>query len=176
MEIKLNLDTKKVQKALNLTENKLGRLHQRAAKRTAVNVRVIASKGNLGVGGLRRKKVPRARVKPLKGQTPGIWFGLNDIRASELKEKPQKVEGGVMFRGKFYPGYFLARFRHDRNPKSIKRAVILPKGKRSWEEIMVPIAKEARRFIESKVQPKVPHLYNKNFEQAVDGVPYVKRK
>ena len=175
MEIKLNLDTKKVQKALNLTAKKLEGLHRRAVKRTAVNVRVIASKGNLGVGNLRRKKVPRARVKPLKGQTPGIWFGLNDIRASELKEKPKQVEGGVMFRGKFYKGYFLARFRHDRNPKSIKRAVILPSGGKSWVEVMVPIEDQARRFIENEVQPKVEGLFNKSFECAVDGVPHVRK-
>ena len=123
MEATIRLDTRKVQKALKASEKQMATLHKRAAKRTAQNVRVIASKGNLGIDGIRRKKVPRARVKSLKGATPGIWFGLNDIRASEFKEKPKQVPGGVMFRGKFYKGYFLARFRHDQLPKSIKRAV-----------------------------------------------------
>ena len=175
MDIRLDLDTKKVKKALKLTEKQLGNLHKRAAKRTSQNVRVIASKGNLGVEGLRRKKVPRARVRHLKGATPGIWFGLNDVRASEFKEKPRKVPGGVVFRGKFYEGYFLARFRHDQLPKSIKRAVKLPEGNRSWVEIMVPIEKEARAFIEREIEPKIGELFNKNFGQAVDGLAHVRR-
>ena len=103
MDISLTLNTRKIQKALRLTEKQLATLQKRAAKKTAVNVRAIASKGNLGIDGLRRKKVPRARVKPInKADEIGIWFGLNDIRASEFRERPKKVAGGVQFQGKFY--------------------------------------------------------------------------
>ena len=175
MEVSLDLDSAKVQKALKLTEKQMGTLFKRAAKRTAQNVRVIASKGNLGLEGLRRKKVPRARVKPLnRGDKIGIWFGLNDVRLSEFKGKPKKVEGGVVFRGKFYDGYFLARFKHDPNPKSIKRVLILPPGGKSWEEAVVPIEKEALRFIETRIQPQVGKLFNKNFEQTVDAHAHIK--
>ena len=177
MEVSLDLDTKKVQKALNLSEKQMTALHKRAAKRTAQNVRVIASKGNLGIGEFRRKKVPRARVKPLnRGDKIGIWFGLNDVSASEFKGTPKKVEGGVTLRGKFYKGYFLARFKHDPNPKSVKRVLILPPGKRSWEEVRVPIEKAARAFINNEIQPKVEGLFNKNFEQAVEGQATLKWK
>lgn len=177
MEVFLDLDTKKVRKALNLSEKQMTALHKRAAKRTAQNVRVIASKGNLGIGALRRKKVPRARVKPLdRGDKIGIWFGLNDVRASEFKGKPKKVEGGVTFRGKFYKGYFIARFKHDPNPKSVKRVLILPPGKRSWEEVMVPIENLARAFIKDEIQPKIKALFNKNFQHAVDGQAALKWK
>ena len=61
MDIKLDLDAKKVQKALGASEKQMERIHRRAANRTAVNVRAIASKGSLGLDGLRRKKVPRAQ-------------------------------------------------------------------------------------------------------------------
>ena len=176
MDIKLSLDTSTVQKALKLTDKQLQRLQKRAVKRTAINARAISSKGNLGVDGLRRKKVPRARVKPLKGETPGVWFGLNDIRASEFKEKPVQEKKGVRFQGKFYPGYFLTRFRYDPNPASIKRAVTLPEGKKSWEEILIPIEAQARGFIEREIEGKIGDLYNKNFEQAIDSVRYVKKK
>ena len=81
MDIKLDLDAKKVQKALGATEKQMERIHRRAANRTAVNVRAIASKGNLGLDGLRRKRVPRARVKPLKGKDAGhLDSALNDIK------------------------------------------------------------------------------------------------
>ena len=177
MELFLDLDTDKVQKALNVTEKQMTALHKRAAKRTAQNVRVIASKGNLGLGELRRKKVPRARVKPLnRGDKIGIWFGLNDVRASEFKGTPKKVEGGVTFRGKFYQGYFLARLKHDPNPTSVRRILILPPGQTSWEEVMIPIENLARDFIDREIQPKIEGLFNKNFEQSVDGQAALKWK
>ena len=176
MDIQLKLDEKKVQKALGATAKQMEKLHRRAANRTAVNARAISSKGNLGIDGLRRKKVPRARVKPLKGKTPGVWFGLNDIRASEFKEKPIQEKGGVRFQGKFYPGYFLSRFRYDPNPKSVKRAVTLPEGKRSWEEILVPIESEAREFIGREIEPQLDELFDKNFGQVVDHQSNLKWK
>lgn len=174
MEVQLTLDTKKVRKALQASEKQMATLHKRAGRRTAQNVRAIASKGNLGIDGLRRKKVPRARVKPLLGDKVGIWFGLNDVRASEFKEKPIKVDKGVRFQGKYYKGYFLGRFKYDPNPKSIKRILILPKGKKSWEEVHISIEKDARAFIEREIMPKINELFNKNFESAVDHAASLK--
>ena len=176
MDINLDLDEKKVKKALGASEKQMERLHRRAANRTAVNARAIASKGDLGLDGLRRKKVPRARVKPLTGRVPGIWFGLNEIRASEFKEKPVEEGKGVRFQGEHHRGYFLARFKYDPNPKSIKRAVRLPKGKRSWKELMVSIEEPARAFIREKIEPKIGELFNKNFEQVVDHLANLKWK
>ena len=176
MDIKVNLDIKKVQKALGATAKQMERLHKRAANTTARNVRAIASKGSLGIDGLRRKKVPRARVKPLTGPVPGIWIGTNDVRASEFKERPVQEKGGVRFQGKFYEGYFLARFKHDSLPKTVKRAVMRPRGETSWVEIMVPIEAQALVFIEREVEPKIEGLFNKNFEQAVNHQAHLKWK
>ena len=141
-----------------------------------MNVRALVSKGSLGIDGLRRKKVPRARVKQLAGRVPGVWIGLNDIRASELREKPIQEKGGVRFQGKFYPGYFLARFRHDSLPKSVKRAVTKPTGETSWVEIMVPIEDQALLFIEREIEPKIEGLFDKNFEAAVNHQAHLKWK
>lgn len=170
MDIKVNLDIEKVQKALGAAEKQMQRLQRRATNRTAVNVRAIVSKGSLGLDGLRRKKVPRARVKSLRGPgpVPGVWIGLNDIRASEFKEKPIEADGGVRFQGEAHEGYFLARFKHDPLPKSVRRAVTLPQGESSWVEIMVPIESKARRFIETEVEPQIEGLFNKNFEAEVN--------
>ena len=174
MDINLKLDEKKVQKALGATAKQMEKLHRRAANRTAVNARAISSKGNLGIDGLRRKKVPRARVKPIKGKTPGVWFGLNDIRASEFKEKPVQEKGGIRFQGKFYPGYFIARFRYD--PRSTKRAVIRLEGEKSWQEILIPIESEARAFIGREIEPQLDELFDKNFGQVVDHQSNLKWK
>ena len=176
MDIKLDLDAKKVQKALGASEKQMERIHRRAANRTAVNVRAIASKGSLGLDGLRRKKVPRARVKPLKGKTPGIWIGTNDIKASEFKERPVKEGNGIRFQGKHYAGYFLGRFKNDETPPSKRRAIKIPSGGGSWEELNVPVEKEAHAFIQSDIEPKIDELFNKNFEQAVDHQASLKWK
>ena len=173
MDISLTLNTRKIQKALRLTEKQLATLQKRAAKKTAVNVRAIASKGNLGIDGLRRKKVPRARVKPInRADEIGIWFGLNDIRASEFRERPKKVAGGVMFKGKLYPKHFIARFRYD--PRSVKRGVKAEAGGKSWVEIMIPIEREALEFIKTEIEPIIGDLFTKNFGQAIDSIPHVK--
>ena len=175
MKVDASIDIKKVQKAFGLTEKQLVRLNQRAAKTTARNVRVQASKGNLGIDGLRRKKVPRARVKPLTNGV-GVWVGLNPIRSSEFKIRPKQSNGGVTFRGRFYKGYFLARFRYDKNAKSVKRAVRIPTGKKSWSELMVDIEKEAKSFIKSEVEPNIESYYTKNMTQEVDKLRYVKSR
>ena len=72
MEAYLALDLKKVAKAYDLTEKKLAYLHKRAAMKTAQNMRAKASKDSLGLKDLRRKKVPRARVKHLTRGTGNI--------------------------------------------------------------------------------------------------------
>ena len=173
MDISLTLNTRKIQKALRLTEKQLATLQKRAAKKTAVNVRAIASKGNLGIDGLRRKKVPRARVKPInKADEIGIWFGLNDIRASEFRERPKKVAGGVQFQGKFYKDHFIARFQYD--PRSVKRIFKSTKGGAKWVEVLIPIEREAMEFIRTEIEPIIGDLFAKNFGQAVDSIPHVK--
>ena len=85
-----------------------------------------------------------------------------------------KEGGGVRFQGKHHDGYFIARFQHD--PKSVKRAVKASKGSSSWEELMVPIEKEARGFIKSEIQPNIEGLFNKNFGQVVDHQAKIKWK
>ena len=174
MEIELSLDTKKVQKALKASEKQMATLFKRAGNRTAQNVRAIASKKDMGIEGLRRKKVPRSRVKALRGNKIGIWFGLNDIRASEFKERPIKVEKGVKFQGKLYSGFWLGRFKNDPLPRSKKR--ILIRDGKSWKEAHVAIDKVATEFIEREIVPQVGKLFDKNFNSAVDGAATIRWK
>ena len=169
MEVYLDLDVDKVQKALNLSEKKIAYLHTRAAKRTAGNVRVQVSKSSMGMGDvLRRKKVPRARVKAISGKRVGVWVGLNDISAREFKGHPEKVEGGVRFRGIFFPDAFIGKFPSDpRGAKRILRRNTLGK----LEEGLIPIDATAKKYLEEKIRPEIARLFNKNFEDAIAALP-----
>ena len=62
----------------------------------------------------------------------------------------------------------MGRFKNDETPPSKRRAIRIPSGGGSWEELNVPIEKEAHAFIQSDIEPKIDELFNKNFEQAVD--------
>ena len=174
MEVYLDLDVDKVQKALKVGENRIKYLHNRAAKRTAGNVRVQVSKSSMGMGDvLRRKKVPRARVKVITGKRVGVWVGLNDISAREFKGQPEQVEGGVRFRGIFFPGAFIGKFPSDpRGAKRILRRNALGK----LEEGLIPIDAAAKKYLEQKIQPEINKMFNKNFEGAIDAFPHVKSR
>ena len=174
MQIYLDLDVDKVQKALKVGENRIKYLHSRAAKRTAGNVRVQVSKSSMGMGDvLRRKKVPRARVKTMSGKRAGVWVGLNDISASEYKGQPEQDEGGVRFRGIFFPGAFIGRFPNDpRGAKRILRRNALGK----LDEMLIPVGEVAKKYLEQVVMPQVNAMFNKNFEGAVDAFPHVRSR
>ena len=172
MTFLVNLDLKKVEKALNLTKKKVPYIVRTATRLTARNMRVKISKADMGVaGGFRRKKVPRARVKPLVAKgAEGIWVGLNDVNASELKGRALKKENGITFRGKFYPGAFFGRFRNEKKRRILR---VTPQGK--VQELMIPIESEAHQFLVQDIQPEIPKRLEVNIGQAVDKLKYVKR-
>ena len=174
MEIYLNLDVEKVQKALKVGENRIKYLHARAAKRTAGNVRVQVSKSSMGMGDvLRRKKVPRARVKAMSGKRVGVWIGLNDFSAREFKGQPEQVAGGVRFRGVFFPNAFVGRFPSD--PKGAKR-ILRRNALGKLVEMLIPVDAKAKRYLEQVVMPQINEMFNKNFEGAIDAFPHVKSR
>ena len=172
MEVYLALDVEKVQKALKVGENRIKYLHARAAKRTAGNVRVLVSKSSMGMGDV-LKKVPRARVKAISGKRVGIWVGLNDISAKEFKGLPEQVEGGVRFRGVFFPNAFVGRFPND--PKGAKR-ILSRNALGRLVELLIPIDDVAKKYLEQVVMPQINEMFNKNFEGAVDAFPHVKSR
>ena len=168
MEVKIDIDTKKLQKGLRLSERKMQYLHRRATKDTARNLRTQISKDSLGISDLRRKKVIRARVRTvIRGV--GVWVGLNDISASEFRGKKQESNGGVHFRGVFFKDAFTGRYRRD--PKSATR--IFRKSGRGRLEILIPIEADAQKYLEAMIQPLVPKLFDKNFARAVDALPHI---
>lgn len=171
MEFSVNVDLKKVKKGLALTDSQMRSLQKRAIRTTARNIRVQVSKGNMGLTDLRRKKVIRARVKPLTARNKeGVWVGTNDLKASEFKGRPVEGNGGVTFRGHFFKGAFLGKFKGDKR----RRILQVVDGKVS--EVLIGIAGEANTFLSKQIQPLMPERLEHNIAQAVDSVKYVKRK
>ena len=167
MEFSVNLDLKKVKKGLDLTEKQMKWLSRRAITNTARNLRVQISKANMGVGNLRRKKVVRARVKPLT-KRGALWIGTNDFNASEFKGRPVEGNGGVTFNGKFYKDAFLGRFKGDK-----RRRILQKTSDSKVREVMVHIEPAAKKFLTSKIQPQIPERLQHNIEQNVDNLKYV---
>lgn len=167
MDVSVDIDVKKLQKGLKLTEKQMGYLHKRAAKATSRNIRTRISKDSMGLGTLRRKKVIRARVLSTHPKI-GVWVGLNDISASEFRGKKEQANGGVMFRGQFFKDAFRGRFRND--PKSVTRILRNRGGK--VVEVLIPIEEDGKRYLETIIRPLIPDLFDKNFEQAVDALPH----
>ena len=172
MEFSVKLDLSKVQKGLKLTQAQMRWLEKRAITTTARNIRVQVSKANMGLTDLRRKKVVRARVKPLtKKDQQGVWVGTNDIKASEFKGRPTQGNGGVTFRGVFFKNAFLGKFKNDKRRRILH---ITKDGKLA--EVLFHIQPEADGFLKSKIQPIIPDRLEHNIEQAVDNLKYVKKR
>ena len=168
MEFSVNVDLKKVKKGLDLTNSQMRWLQTRAVKTTARNIRVQVSKGSMGLTDLRRKKVIRARVKPLTARgKEGVWVGTNDLKASEFKGRPVEGNGGVTFRGQFFKGAFLGKFKGDRR----RRILQVVDGKLA--EVLIGIDAEANKFLIAKIQPLIPERLEHNIAQAVDNLKYV---
>lgn len=167
MEISVDIDIKKLQKGLKLTDKQVSHLFKRSAKHTARNMRTKMSKDSLGLGELKRKKVPRARIKQLhKGV--GVWVGLNPISAKEFRGRKQESDGGVSFRGEFFKDAFIGKFAND--PKGTTR--IMRRSGSQAVEVLIPIEQDARKYIEAIIIPMVMPAFNKNFEKAVDALPH----
>ena len=167
MDISVDIDIKKLEKALGADKNRLKYLFSRAAKSTAGNMRTKMSKDSLGLGELKRKKVPRARIKQLhKGV--GVWVGLNPISAKEFRGRKQESDGGVSFRGRFFKDAFIGKFAND--PKGTTR--IMRRSGSQAVEVLIPIEQDAKKYIEAIIIPMVMPAFNKNFEKAVDALPH----
>ena len=134
-------------------KNTKGRLREQP-RRTAGTFRRLVARERLGIEDLARTVAIRRRIKALfrrDAQTrDGIWFGLNDLWASEFKGTPKQTRDGVAFRGKFYPKAFRIRRRGNRKYRIFRRV----NGK--VKEITIPIHKRGIDYIEHNILPELP--------------------
>ena len=151
-----------VVEAYKLTPAQFDQSFKRAAKRTAGTFRRLVSREKLGIEDLRRTTAVRRRIKALfkkNDQTrDGIWFGLNDLWASEYRGTPKVVAGGIQFRGKFYANAY--RIKRPGQRYRIFRRV---NGKP--EEITMPIEQEGLDYIENVILPQLVEAFYHHFLQ-----------
>ena len=125
----------------------------RALNRVAATLRVRSSVLLKDKLELRRVSALRKRLKTLKfrkGRQSGdirVWFGLNDMPISWFKGAPKKTEKGAVFRGKHYPGAFIAK-SHYANKTILKR---VGSERLAIEEQLFPVQERAQNLIEDHV-------------------------
>lgn len=152
-----------IAKAFGATPMQFEQAFKRAAQRTAGTFRRLVAREKLGLDDLRRTTAVRRRIKALfrKGDhtRDGIWFGLNDLWASEFKQRPTQTADGVLFRGKFYPKAFRIKAKGQRGYRIYRRV----NGK--IQEITIPIEAQGLDYLEREVLPELADAFQHHFMQ-----------
>lgn len=122
-------------------------------RRTASKVRVLSSKGLKTELDLKRVGALRKRLKTVKLTSRGmkgvqIWYGLNDMPISWFKGQPTKTAKGAAFRGRDYPGGFVATSQYARTKTIFKR---IGNSRLHIDEQLFPVKDKADMFIEDKI-------------------------
>jgi len=134
----------------------------RAKKRTASNLRTLASRGLKTELGLRNATALRRRLKEYKvgrgGSSIRLWFGANDLPVSAFKGRPQKVTGGIKFGETMLYGAFFAR-------RNGRRGVYerVSDARYPIRESRLPVADRMMIFLEDEVFVDIDSIYFKNF-------------
>ena len=163
MEIKIDYEAlNDVREIFKLTDKQFEQHLKRAVSRVAGSTRRAISKEKMGITDLRRTTVIRKRTKPLH-RTSGIWIGINDLWASEFKGQPRRTAAGVDFRGKHFDGAFLMRL-----PNSKRNRIMKKREDGTVEEITIPIAKQALKYIEKHILPNIPDQLFHHFKTDVE--------
>ena len=163
MEIQIDYESlNDVREMFKLTDKQFNASLKRAVSRTAGSARSAISKEKLGISDLRRTTAIRKRVKPLQRST-GIWIGINDLWASEFKGRPRRTPTGIDFRGKHFEGAFLVRL-----PNSKRNRIFKKRSDGKIEELTIPIATAALRYLEKHVLPDLPEKLFHHFKTDVE--------
>ena len=156
----------RIARELGASERQVGMAISRALNRTAATMRRRAQAALAKGLDVRRANVLRKRLRDLKLKRKGkaaeevaVWFGLNDLRISDLKGRPRRTAGGAEFRGAGYPGGFVAKSR------SGKQSIFRRKsdGRLPLVEQTAPIADRAEIILEDEVLADLPDVFMKFF-------------
>lgn len=141
----------------------------RALSRTASVLRTMSARGLRDELQLRRIGALRKRLKSLKlkssmnslssGRAAGgvtLWYGLNDMPVSWFKGAPKQTSTGATFRGKSFPGAFVARSKYAKTQTILKRT---GKTRLHVEEQLFPIEDKAIVFIEDQIFDKLESIF-----------------
>lgn len=153
------------------SEKQIALAYSRALRRTASNMKTQARKGLRERLGLRSASELRKRLAGFKfnrgsgGDLGGVrmWFGLNDLRASAFKGRPQLTADGASMAGRAVSGGFVAKNR--KGQRTIMRRV----GRKRYPiaEARLDIEDEATRFIEDEVFDEIDEVFFRNFRAEI---------
>ena len=112
------------------SEKQIALAYSRALRRTASNMKTQSRKGLCERLGLRSAAELRKRLAGFRFNRGGgrgdlgsvrMWFGLNDLRASAFKGRPQLTADGASMAGRSVSGGFIAKNR--KGQRTIMRRV-----------------------------------------------------
>jgi hypothetical protein len=146
-------ELKRVGDELSASEKQIKFALSRALKRTASKLRTLSARGLRDELELKRLNALRKRLKSIKlrgDKLEGVrlWYGLNDMPVSWFKGTPVQTQSGAKFRGKEFPGAFVARSNYTRGKTIFKRT---GKSRLHIEEQLMPVQDQADVFIEDKI-------------------------
>lgn len=159
--------------SLGATEKQVGMAISRALSRTAGTMRARASRALARELDVRRANTLRKRLRELRAgrgtratgtggrqmRSVSIWVGLNDLAISDLKGRPSQGANGSEFRGRQYPGAFVATGKKGVRTIFKRR----DQGRFPIIEQTYPVKDKADQVLEDEVFPDVVEVFVKNF-------------
>ncbi len=153
---------------LGATEKQVKFALSRSLRRTEASLRRLSSKGLSDALQLRamsslRKRLKSIRIKaPTNGDSATLWYGLNDLPVSSFKGRPYQTDTGADFKGKSYPGAFVAHSRIKGKRTIFKRE---GKSRLHIREQLYPIEDKAIVYIEDEVFNKTEAIFWAHFKR-----------
>jgi len=131
-----------------------------ALRRTASKLRMLSSRGLKRELDLRRVSALRNRLKSisLRKGVAGVqlWYGLNDMPVSWFRGTPKQTASGASFKGKEFPGAFVARSRYAKQKTILKRVT---KERLKVEEQQLEVKDKAQVFIEDEIFAELEGIF-----------------
>ena len=176
-------EIKAIQKILGANEEQVRKAHNRALSRTAVTMKSLGTKLVRDEMKVKSLKALRQRFQTFRVSSKNkkqldelrLWFGLNDVRLSDLKGRIARIGSKKKPKGaKFTPAgsgdvttyddAFVAKVRG-------RRSIWARKGKRRYPigEKKVAINDRTQVLIEDEVFSQLPEVYLKHFETDLKG-------
>lgn len=169
-EIEWN-DLRRIGDELGASEKQIKLALSRALNRTASKLRTLSAKGLRDDLELKRLNALRKRLKSIKlrkGRLEGVmlWYGLNDMPVSWFKGTPKQTTTGATFRGRDFPGAFVASGRYTKGKTIFKRK---GKARLHIEEQLMPVKDKADVFVEDRIFVQVEQIFWPLFRRELEA-------
>lgn len=148
------------------TEQQVRMAFGRALRRTASALRRMSSAGLRSELELRTTKHVRRRIREirLRGGKGGmasvrLWYGANDLPVSAFRGRPTQGPSGARFRGRDYPGAFVAKGKDGKATIFRRRG----DGRLPLVEETVPVKDQMDTYLEDVIFDQVGDILARNF-------------